>query len=843
MTDEACSVGVELNLECHKLDYDRSKGIENLSDLNKDVVETLLWRAGLKEHKGELSTICFHHKKYFGNVFEHRAKASKKCRGGLLQHKSKVKGVQLISLVMAKELEVRGYNVTPGHILCPQCMMKYVRLIDDTDRIDADYTCELLQTPQKNLNISLKSMDISPVALHGVAPHSRVHSAKRKLEQVIGTLKSDLSTVYKVDAEELTVSESVHIEKEIKEKALELDRLHDLMKEKLKKASTPDQIQIMTLAPDSWSREYCSKFFKVSEYVVRTARELKNVSGILSKSAPKKGKKLSPETAELVVHMYENDEYSRQMPGKKDYVSIAKGVHKQKHLILCNLDELYAAFKQKYPNVKVGFSKFSQLRPKWCVLAGSKGTHSVCVCSIHQNAKLLVDAIGWDVTYKDLISKLVCDSSNKECMMHRCEACPGREALQKFLDEKLVDVDPDDEFHFSQWDTTDRATLSTRTTTYEEYKDFLIDKIDNLTRHSYITKCQTRYLTKKKENLCSNEVLVLVDFAENYQFLIQDEIQSFHWSKEYCTLHPVVLYYRDSDGTLKHLSLCFISNDNTHDTAFVYQTQTMTVHYIRALLPHVNKMTYFSDGCGGQYKNYKNFINLCLHKQDFGIDAEWVFFATSHGKSPCDGIGGSVKRHVAKRSLQRPLNNQILDYKAMLEVCLEMSAIKFFDISMETMEEVRKFLEARFARGNTVPGSRSSHHFAPLSTSNIGHKLTSEDESYTDNHDFNLPSILEISDISPMQYVTCVYNSFWWIGIVNEINAEEGDVTVKFMHPHGPRKTFNWPQIEDTWFVPIKKILCVVSPTTYTGRTYKITDEEYEKTISAFQWHKENNSM
>ena len=120
----------------------------------------------------------------------------------------------------------------------------------------------------------------------------------------------------------------------------------------------------MTLAPDSWSREYCSKFFELSEYVVRTARELKKVSGILSKPSPKRGKKLSPETVALIVQFYEDDEYSRQMPGKKDYVSIAKNEHRQKRLILCNLHELYSAFKEKHPNVKVGFSKFAELRPK-----------------------------------------------------------------------------------------------------------------------------------------------------------------------------------------------------------------------------------------------------------------------------------------------------------------------------------------------------------------------------------------------------------------------------------------------------------------------------------------------
>ena len=95
------------------------------------------------------------------------------------------------------------------------------------------------------------------------------------------------------------------------------------------------------------------------------------------------------------------------------------------------------------------------------------------------------------------------------------------------------------------------------------------------------------------------------------------------------------------------------------------------INYLHELLPQVKKLFYFSDGCGGQYKNYKNFMNLCLHKQDFGLDAEWIFFATSHGKSPHNGIDSSVKRHAAKRRLQRPMNTQILDYQAMLNVCKE----------------------------------------------------------------------------------------------------------------------------------------------------------------------------
>ena len=52
------------------------------------------------------------------------------------------------------------------------------------------------------------------------------------------------------------------------------------------------------------------------------------------------------------------------------------------------------------------------------------------------------------------------------------------------------------------------------------------------------------------------------------------------------------------------------------------------------------------------------------------------------------------------------------------------------------------------------------------------------------------------------------------------------------MFPHGPRKTFNWQETEDSCYVPIKNILCqIYSPATTTGRAYKIIDEEYDKNM------------
>ena len=87
--------------------------------------------------------------------------------------------------------------------------------------------------------------------------------------------------------------------------------------------------------------------------------------------------------------------------------------------------------------------------------------------------------------------------------------------------------------------------------------------------------------------------------------------------------------------------------------------------------PQLKKVHYFSGGCVGQYKNKYNFTDLCYHEKDFGLACEWHFFATSHGKNACDGIGGTVKRATARASLHRPIEGQILTPEDMFQFCEE----------------------------------------------------------------------------------------------------------------------------------------------------------------------------
>ena len=226
--------------------------------------------------------------------------------------------------------------------------------------------------------------------------------------------------------------------------------------------------------------------------------------------------------------------------------------------------------------------------------------------------------------------------------------CASVELFLTCLTHLLLGVD----IRYKKWESGDRCTLVDMVATQEECILSLSQQIYHLTRHHYQAKAQTAYFSKLKQTLEKGEVVVHGDFSENFSFVVQDAAQGFHWDASQCTVHPFVVHWRQ-DGEQHHQSYCIISDDTKHSTATVHAFLRRLVPAIMNRVPGLKKIHYFSDGCGGQYKNKFNFINVCSHADDFQVQCEWNFFATSHGKGACDGIGGTVKRATYRESLRR----------------------------------------------------------------------------------------------------------------------------------------------------------------------------------------------
>ena len=140
---------------------------------------------------------------------------------------------------------------------------------------------------------------------------------------------------------------------------------------------------------------------------------------------------------------------------------------------------------------------------------------------------------------------------------------------------------------------------------------------------------------------------------------------------------------------------------------------------MNALAQSPEKIIYFSDGAASQYKNRKNFINLCYHYDDFGVAAEWHFSATSHGKGACDGLGGTLKQLAARASLQRLQDDQVTTPLELYEWAKKHNIIPqmtFCFCSTEEYETEKAILRERFENSQIITGTRKLHSLIPTST-------------------------------------------------------------------------------------------------------------------------------
>ena len=142
---------------------------------------------------------------------------------------------------------------------------------------------------------------------------------------------------------------------------------------------------------------------------------------------------------------------------------------KNKYLSLCYLKEAYKLFKSKNQNVKIKFSKFAELRPKECVLAGGVGIHYVYICTIHQNMKLMIvgDQLGTLtngekhhlIDYHQCIDAITCNETSSSCYLGDCLSCSNlMEDFILYLTETF-DKNSIDDLIYKQWWSTDRTTL------------------------------------------------------------------------------------------------------------------------------------------------------------------------------------------------------------------------------------------------------------------------------------------------------------------------------------------------------------------------------------------------
>lgn len=232
---------------------------------------------------------------------------------------------------------------------------------------------------------------------------------------------------------------------------------------KHKFATTLDKhtkVQILSILPTTWSARRISKEFHTSRHMAVLTKKLVAEKGILCEPNKRAATNhITEEVKNRVVKFYLTDNISQPCAGKRDFVTINENnekVRKQRRLVLMNLEEAYALFKQQNIGQKIGFSTFAALRPKECLLAlNNCGTHTVCVCQYHQNVKLIFEPmkkIFEMENFRDLFALMLCNEPTDNCRLKECDQCPGIEEMEQYL-AGVIEKNEIDDVSYKQWIT------------------------------------------------------------------------------------------------------------------------------------------------------------------------------------------------------------------------------------------------------------------------------------------------------------------------------------------------------------------------------------------------------
>lgn len=348
---------------------------------------------------------------------------------------------------------------------------------------------------------------------------------------------------------------------------------------------------------------------------------------------------------------YEQDDVSRASAGKKECKTFKK-CKKQKRYLLDTLSNMHKKYIRE--NGPIGLTTFKRYRPFYVVSPRIKDLET-CACSKHCNMQLMANVLKSHSIIKtndlyEIISENVCDIQFKNCMYGMCDICS-----EKGIEEQVENFEQTTwlKYTLKDHEYTDNKGNKKKTrkmvkqeqkgTVNELIKLFNSDMKKFKTHLFNVIHQYQQYKTCIKD-LESNEIVVHIDFSENWVCKHNEEVQSMHFgsSKNQITLHTGVFYIKDTE---KPFSFCSISPDNVHNPEAIWAHLDPILKYIKLHYPGLETIHFFSDGPTTQYRQKKNFFLFSNNILQYGFNnATWSFFEASHGKGAADGIGGAVKR-------------------------------------------------------------------------------------------------------------------------------------------------------------------------------------------------------
>ena len=184
--------------------------------------------------------------------------------------------------------------------------------------------------------------------------------------------------------------------------------------------------------------------------------------------------------------------------------------------------------------------------------------------------------------------------------------------------------------------------------TGSEMKLKIEKSLDQIVRHYYNKRQQSKTYHQQLEDLKVGEALIHVDYSENYKNKQLKEIKAAYYGQGQFSLYTVCAYVKNPETNLTEcLKMVYVTEENDHSCNVTFALNDIIIKNLIEANPNLNTFKFWSDGCGSQFRSQYAFFMLTRFRPDLSI--EWHFFEANHGKGAVDGLGGSVKHAVWRR--------------------------------------------------------------------------------------------------------------------------------------------------------------------------------------------------
>ncbi|KAL3842294.1 hypothetical protein ACJMK2_020324 [Sinanodonta woodiana] len=362
---------------------------------------------------------------------------------------------------------------------------------------------------------------------------------------------------------------------------------------------------------------------------------------------------------------------------------------------------------------------------------------------------------------------------------------------------------------------------------------------------NHVKRVQVHYqeMRNLQENLPENEVMLWMDFAENFVCTSVEAVQSSYWNRAMVSLHTMAVYFPKSQGQ-RLQSFVGVSDVLCHNATVVYTILKKLVPMLQSTYPSIKTIHYLTNSPRSQYRNKTIFKILADHNEDFGIAGRWNYLESGHGKGPSDGLGASIKRvadmvtHFYVWSKQTEESGSKIKYMYYNQADVGMSN--------EIIQQKEKPMQ--------IYGTFKLHAIVPTNSCTILTRETScycngclvnpqtsihewqeqvickrQDEEVIDTNGTLMPTLevaavtsdqeevleyerIQYSDIQPSHWVSAVYEQYFYFDQIVAIDIDDDEVEIIFFLEKSGKygKAFKMPSREDKLWIKREKLLTIL---------------------------------